>query len=49
MNKNIKYAIMGSDTNPMYLEFWPVVSKIWKEIFGIIPVLGLICNEDSEL
>jgi len=49
MIKNIKYVLMGSDTNPMYLEFWPVVSKIWKEVFGIIPVLGLICDEDSEL
>lgn len=46
---NIDYVIMGSDTNPMYLDFWSIVSKVWKEKFNITPVLGLICDEDSEL
>jgi hypothetical protein len=45
----IKYAVMGSDMNPLYYEFWPIISKVWKEVFNIIPVLGLICDEDSEL
>jgi len=45
----IKYAIMGSDLNPLYYDFWPIISKIWREVFDIIPVLGLICDEDSEL
>lgn len=40
---------MGSNENPLYLDFWPVVSKIWKERFNITPVLGLICNENSEM
>lgn len=44
----IDYVILGSNTNPYYLDFWPVVSKIWKEKFNIIPVLGLICDEDSD-
>lgn len=44
----INYAIMGSNENPMYLDFWPIVSKTWKEVFGITPVLGLICDEDSD-
>lgn len=43
----INYAIMGSNQNPMYLDYWPIISKIWKEIFDIVPVLGLICDEDS--
>jgi hypothetical protein len=46
---NLNYVIMGSDENPMYLDFWPIVSKIWKEKFNTIPVLGLICEEDSDL
>lgn len=46
---NLDYVIMGSDMNPMYLDFWPIVSKVWKEKFNITPILGLICDEDSEL
>ena len=45
----IDYAIMGSNLNPMYLDFWPIISKTWKEIFNIIPVLGLICDKNSDL
>jgi len=45
----IDYAIMGSNLTPMYLDFWPIISKTWKEIFNITPVLGLICDEDSDL
>ena len=45
----IDYALVGSTENPFYLEFWPVISRVWREVFGIIPVLGLITNEDSEL
>jgi hypothetical protein len=45
----IKYAIHGSNNNPLYLDFWPVVAKVWKEKFNIIPVLGLVGNEESDL
>ena len=44
----LNYVILGSDTNPLYLDFWPIVSKVWKEIVEIKPVLGLICDEDSD-
>jgi hypothetical protein len=40
---------MGSNDNPTYLDFWPVVSKVWKEVFKITPVLGLISDTDSDL
>lgn len=45
----IDYAVLGSDLNPMYLDFWPLISKIWREIFNITPVLALICDEDSDI
>lgn len=45
----IDYCLIGSNTDPLYLDFWPIVSKVWKEVFNITPVLGLICDEDSEL
>jgi len=45
---NIDYVILGSDENPYYYDFWPIVSKIWKEVFKVTPVLGLISDEDSD-
>jgi len=35
----INKVIMSSDDNPMYLDFWPIVSKIWKLKFNIEPIL----------
>lgn len=45
----IDYVIMGSDLNPLYYDFWGLVSQVWVEIFNITPVLGLICDEESDL
>jgi hypothetical protein len=44
----IDYVIVSSNENPYYLDFWPTISKVWKEKFNITPVLGLVCNEDSD-
>ncbi len=45
----IDYALVACDDNPMYLDFWPVVAKLWKRL-DIMPVLlyfgnGHISNE----
>lgn len=45
----IEYALVGSNNNPMYLDFWPVISKVWKTKFNITPVLGYIGNENIEI
>jgi hypothetical protein len=45
----IDYALVGSNSNPLYLDFWPIISKVWKNVFNITPVLGLIGNEESEM
>jgi len=37
----LKYAVVSSNSNPEYLDFWPYVSKMWKKI-GIEPVLFYI-------
>jgi len=48
---NITYAlkidrvILSTDNNPMYIQFWPIVAKAWKEIVGIKPTLALIADE----
>lgn len=41
----IKYAIMGSNLDPLYLDFWPLVSEVWRKRFNVTPVLGLIGNK----
>lgn len=38
----VDLAIHASDSNPFYLEFWPIVSKLWTEVFGIRPMLVYI-------
>jgi len=35
----IDKAIMAVDDNELYSDFWPLVSKVWKERFNIQPVL----------
>lgn len=42
----IDRVILGCDANPLYLEFWPVVAKTWKELVGIQPTLALIAAKD---
>jgi hypothetical protein len=45
----LNYVIIGSDENPLYYDFWDVISKVWLEVFKITPVLGLISDDDSEI
>ena len=37
----LKYAVVSSNSNPEYLDFWPYVAKMWQRI-GIEPVLFYI-------
>jgi hypothetical protein len=45
----IDYALMGSNLDPLYLDFWPITAKVWKNVFNVTPVLGLIGGEESEI
>ena len=40
----LDYVLMGSNENPLYLDFWPVVSKVWKELFNITPLMVLMMD-----
>lgn len=44
----IDLAIHSSDSNPFYLDFWPLVSRVWKEVFGIDPIL-LYIDENHDI
>lgn len=43
---NIEYAIVSSDKNSMYLDFWPSVRDLWIKLIGIKPILVLISDKD---
>ena len=32
-------ALHSCDSNPMYLDFWPIVSKVWRLRIGVEPIL----------
>lgn len=44
----IDFVIHSSDSNPFYLDFWPLVSKIWKEYFKVEPLL-LYIDENHDI
>jgi hypothetical protein len=43
----IKYAIVSSDENPLYRDFWPIVRDLWSNHIGIKPVFLFITNKDE--
>ena len=46
----IEKVIMSSDSNALYLNFWPIVSKLWKEKFRMEPILFYIDeNQDIDI
>ena len=45
----IDKVIHSCDNNKFYLDFWPLVSKVWKEKFNIEPILAFIGDEDVEI
>ncbi len=40
----LEYAVVSSNSNPEYLDFWPYVAKAWKNLIGLEPVLLYIDN-----
>lgn len=43
----IDVVLHSSDSNPFYLDFWPLVSKIWKTVFHMEPILLYIDNDHT--
>lgn len=42
----IDRVIVSSDANPLYVPFWPIVAKTWKQLVGITPTLILVAPKD---
>ena len=43
----IDKAIVSSNCDPFYLDFWPSISKVWRKKFNITPVLFLVHDDKS--
>jgi hypothetical protein len=43
----IDFAIVSTDDNPMYSEFWPIVKNLWFNLIGIKPILVKISDTDE--
>jgi hypothetical protein len=43
----IDYAIVSTNENQLYYEFWPIVKKLWFHSIGIKPILVKIGNEND--
>jgi len=43
----IDYAIVSTNENQLYYEFWPIVKKLWFHSIGIKPILVKIGNKDD--
>jgi len=35
----LEYAVVSSNSNSEYLDFWPYVAKAWRDLIGLEPVL----------
>jgi len=44
----IDRAIVSTNDNPMYIDFWPVVAKAWNKM-GIKPTLALVGDENVKV
>lgn len=45
----IDRVILSSNEKRMYLDFWPLVAKAWRDIIGVKPTLFLISDEYLEV
>lgn len=44
----LKRAILATNNNENYIQFWPIVAPLWSEM-GLIPTLALIGDENCQV
>jgi len=42
-------VILATDTNPTYIQFWPLVAQAWRHWIGLKPTLALIADDDVKV
>jgi hypothetical protein len=45
----IDLAIVSTNENPLYYEFWEIVKNLWINLIGIKPILVDICDKDEKI
>ena len=41
-------VVLSSNEDPKYLEFWPIVSRAWKQLFDVKASLAFLTNRDYD-
>jgi hypothetical protein len=49
MIEKIDKVLVSSDCSPMFINYWPVVAKSWKDIFGITAKLILVTRANVKI
>ena len=44
----IDYVIHGVNDNPLYADFWPIVSEIWSHKFRVTPILFKLSDKETD-
>jgi hypothetical protein len=42
-------VILSTDANPLYIQFWPLVAKAWKDLIGVNPTLALVADDSVQV
>lgn len=48
MSLKLNRVILGSDYNPQFLNFWPLASSSWVNIFSVRPTLALVSDKPAK-
>lgn len=47
MKRLFDRVVVSSDTNPKFIEFWPLIQKAWGHLFGVPVTLALVTRNDA--
>lgn len=39
-------VVLACDSNPLYIQFWPIVARAWSQLIGVRPTLALIAGPE---
>lgn len=47
MKRLFDRVVVSSDTNPKFIEFWPLIQKAWGHLFGVPVTLALVAEDND--
>lgn len=45
----LEYVVLSADEKSSYIDYWPIVAGAWREIVGLRPVLGYVCEDVDQV